>query len=529
MKKKAQEQIDYSPETRKKLSPVRVAIAVLLLIGIGYSTAYGWNWVKDTRTVASYEPWFAAYVDVTAKPTYPFEQLTTTHSPHVMLSFIVSSSEDPCVPTWGNYFTLKEAGETLDLDRRIARLQQQDGSVAVSFGGLLNDELALKCTDKQKLIQAYATVIDRYNLDTIDLDLEGEELRDPESSKRRAEAIAEIQKKRRNTGKSLAVWITLPVAPQGLTQEGTDAVTAFLTNGVDLAGVNVMTMDYGGSKEHEDTMLEASVKALNETHRQLGILYSQAGIHLLPKTLWTKIGATPMIGQNDVVGEVFTIDDAKGLNEFALEKGIGRMSMWSANRDTPCGENYVDVSVVSDSCSGVTTERLQFAMVLSDKLTGNLTQNAMLITVEDSSEEAEQISDDPKTSPYQIWNEDGAYLAGTKVVWRRNVYEAKWWTKGDQPDNPVLQSWQTPWQLIGPVLPGEKPIPQSTLPKGTYPQWSGREEYDAGARVLFDGIPYQAKWWTQGDSPAAAAANADSSPWIALTQKEINKILEELK
>ena len=236
-----------------------------------------------------------------------------------------------------------------------------------------------------------------------------------------------------------------------------------------------------------------------------------------------------MIGQNDVVGEVFTIDDAKGLNEFALEKGIGRMSMWSANRDTPCGENYVDVSVVSDSCSGVTTERLQFAMVLSDKLTGNLTQNAMLITVEDSSEEAEQISDDPKTSPYQIWNEDGAYLAGTKVVWRRNVYEAKWWTKGDQPDNPVLQSWQTPWQLIGPVLPGEKPIPQSTLPKGTYPQWSGREEYDAGARVLFDGIPYQAKWWTQGDSPAAAAANADSSPWIALTQKEINKILEELK
>jgi len=521
------ELIEQLPETRRKLSPIRVIIAALLLIGIGYGSGYGWNWIQDTRSVALFRPWFASYVDVTAKPTYPFEQVGTTHTPHVVLSFIVSSSEEPCTPTWGNYFTLKEAGEVLDLDRRIARLQQQDGSVAVSFGGLLNDELALKCTDLDKLAQAYQAVISRYNLDTIDLDLEGEELKDADSSKRRAQALAKVQKQRRNEGKSLAIWLTLPVAPQGLTEDGTNAVTAFLTNGVDLAGVNVMTMDYGGSKEHDETMLEASQKALTETHRQLGILYSQAGIHLLPKTLWTKIGATPMIGQNDVLDEVFTIDDAKGLNLFAREKGIGRMSMWSANRDTPCGENYVDVTVVSDSCSGVTTERLSFAIVLSDQFTGNLSQNAQIITIEDPASSEEQ-PDDPEKSPYQIWNEDGAYLAGTKVVWKRNVYEAKWWTKGEQPDNPVLQSWQTPWQLIGPVLPGEKPIPQSTLPPGTYPQWSGHDAYDAGARILFDGIPYQAKWWTQGDSPAAAASNADSSPWIALTQKEIAKILEEL-
>ncbi|MCA9397949.1 hypothetical protein KC573_03900, partial [candidate division WWE3 bacterium] len=48
-----------------------------------------------------------------------------------------------------------------------------------------------------------------------------------------------------------------------------------------------------------------------------------------------------------------------------------------------------------------------------------------------------------------------------------------------------------------------------------------------GDRVLFDGVPYQAKWWTQGDSPAAATSNPDSSPWIPLTEQEINEVLSQ--
>ena len=109
-------------------------------------------------------------------------------------------------------------------------------------------------------------------------------------------------------------------------------------------------------------------------------------------------------------------------------------------------------------------------------------------------------------------------------MWHHNVYEAKWWTQGDQPDNPVLQDWQTPWTLLGPVLPGEKPVKQATLPEGTYPEWSGSAEYDTGQRILFKGAPYQAKWWNKGQSPAAASSNPDSSPWAPLTQAQINEI-----
>ncbi len=91
-------------------------------------------------------------------------------------------------------------------------------------------------------------------------------------------------------------------------------------------------------------------------------------------------------------------------------------------------------------------------------------------------------------------------MAGEKVVWQHYIYIAKWWTEGNVPNNPVLQSWQTPWTLIGPVLPGERPISQPTLPKGTYPAWSGTAVYQAGQRVIFQGVPYQAKWWNQGGS-----------------------------
>ena len=44
------------------------------------------------------------------------------------------------------------------------------------------------------------------------------------------------------------------------------------------------------------------------------------------------------------------------------------------------------------------------------------------------------IVDDPATSPYPIWNVNQAYPKGTKIVWHHNVYQAKWYSIGDQPD-----------------------------------------------------------------------------------------------
>lgn len=509
-------------EPQRKLSPWRVLLAIFILFAIGVGSVFAMkNWDTIVPVASSKESWFGAYVDVTAKPTYSFEQISNDQGKIVVLSFIVSSHKDPCVPTWGNAYTLEEAGAGLDLDRRIARYRQQGGNVAVSFGGLINDELAVKCTDEAKLKQAYKAVIDRYNLDTIDLDLELGGLTDNIAAERRAKVLSELQQDIRSQGKSLAIWITLPVIPQGLTDDGTNAIAALLRSKVDLAGVNIMTMNYGESRQG-NSMQVGSEDALKQTHRQLGIIYEQTGTHLSNATLWSKLGATPMIGQNDIRDEVFSLDDARGLNEFAKSKKLGRMSMWSANRDTTCGSNYTEIKIVSDSCSGVKQEKFEFAQVLGRGFGGDLSENAGVVT---SSEEKIEIpKDDPASSPYPIWSETGTYLQGTKVVWHQNVYKAKWWTRGDLPDNPVLQAWQTPWELIGPVLPGEKPISQATIPEGTYSNWSGDASYEKAARVMFEGVPFEAKWWNKGESPAAAASNPDSSPWVPLTQQQINDV-----
>lgn len=514
----------HNTEPQRRLSPWRVLLAMIILAVLCTGSAIALQGWQATRSASSNDPWFAAYVDVTSTPTFAFDQLGATTNRDAVLSFIVSSTKDACMPSWGNAYTMEQAGNSLDLDRRIARLQQQGGSVAVSFGGLNNDELAVHCTDAQALKRAYQSVVERYKINTIDLDLEGSGLISEAVNNRRASVLAQLQNKRQAAGKKLAIWVTLPVTPQGLSEDGTDAVAQLLAGGVDLAGVNIMTMDYGASKPQGDSMLTASENALIQTVRQMGIIYKAAGIHLTNATLWSKIGTTPMIGQNDIRDEVFTLSDAKGLNKFAHDRGVGRVSMWSANRDVTCGSNYVDVKIVSDSCSGVKDAKYSFTTVLSHGFKGSLSLNAGTVTKSDPNATTKQVDDDPAASPYQIWTPTGAYLEGTKVVWHRNVYKAKWWTQDDMPDDPVLQSWQTPWELVGPVMPGEKPIPQATLPEGTYPAWSGADVYDAGQRVLFNGVPYKAKWWNQGQSPAASSSNANGSPWAPLTQAEIDTL-----
>ena len=515
----------YSSEPRRRLSPWRVMFAVFILLSLPAGTAFALQQWHASQPTVSDKPWFASYVDVTATPTFAFEQLGTTSNRDAVLSFIVSSPTDACTPSWGGAYTLSQATGSLDLDRRIARLQQQGGSVAISFGGQKNQELATTCTDPSKLFNAYQSVVNQYNINTIDLDLEGASLMDAASATRRAIALAQLQSQRRAVGKQLAVWVTLPVTPQGLDENGTNAVSQLLTYHVDLAGVNIMTMNYGSSLAKDTTMASASENALIQAEHQLGILYQQAGVHLNDATLWTKMGATPMIGQNDTSNEIFTLADATELNQFAISHKLGRMSMWSANRDIACSTNYVFTQIVSDACSGVKQNALGFANSLGAGFDGSIFLSAGLVTTADSTSKLAQQPDNPATSPYQVWSPTGAYLKGTKIVWHHNVYQAKWWTQGDVPDDPVLQPWQTPWTLIGPVLPGEKPIPQPTLPAGTYPNWSGTATYNTGDRVLFNGVPYQAKWWNQGESPAAATSNPDNSPWVPLTQEQINAIV----
>jgi chitinase len=213
-----------------------------------------------------------------------------------------------------------------------------------------------------------------------------------------------------------------------------------------------------------------------------------------------------MIGQNDTPGEVFTLPDAGALARYATAHGVTRVSMWSANRDAPC-QAYPGVAMLSNTCSGVPQNALQFTRIL-DRLTTTTTVNAPA--------SAAVAADDPSTSPYPIWSPQQAYQTGYKVVWHRQVYAAKWFSQGQAPDQPVPSGAPSPWALLGPVLPGEHRPSLPRLPLGTYPQWSADKVYRAGARVLLRGLPYQAKWYSQGTPPDSGQSNPQAAPWQPL-------------
>jgi chitinase len=494
------------------LSPARVLVALASLGALGIGGVAGVSHVVAAAQTSD-NGWFAGYVDVTATPRYAFEDPAVAADRDVVLGFVVAAKSDACSPSWGAAQSLDGASTALDLDRRIARLRQRGGDVLVSFGGAANTDLATECTDQQELTRAYSSVIDRYDVSTIDLDIEGPALSAAGAAQRRAAAISAIQQRVRAAGGKLAVWLTLPVTPSGLDDNAFGVVEAMLAAHVDIAGVNAMTMDFGGARKDADgnvrSELTATEDALRSLQRQLGVAYQRAGERLSDGQLWSKVGATPMIGQNDIATERFELKDAEALSSFARAHGLGRVSMWSLNRDQACGPNVPDPGQVHDNCSGAVQKPAAFAQALG-RMPGRSGDSAGRVTVADA---PPQTPDDPATSPYAIWRADGAYEQGTKIVWHHNVYQAKWWAQGAEPDAPVLHDWDTPWQLIGPVLPGEHPVRRASLPAGTYPTWSAKKVYAKGTKVMFNGLGYSAKWWTQADRPTEDPAEANSSPW----------------
>lgn len=502
---------------RGRISSARVLVVLLCVAAVGWVGTKAVSALVTTPTAPGASV-FAAYVDVTVTPSYPFETPAGPAQSTVLLSFVVADPADACAPSWGGYYSLAAAAAELELDRRISQLRITGGDVAVSFGGARGTELASACTDPQDLRAAYRSVVERYDLTTIDLDIEGPMLDDEAAAVRRAEAIKDVQDEAVAAGRGLAVWLTLPVGPDGLTASGRAALTGMLAAGVDVAGVNGMTMDFGVVTTADAPLSDVVLRSATALREQISTVYADAGQPLGLTESWAKVGITPMIGQSDVPTERFTPADAAVVNAFAREHGVGLVAMWSLNRDATCGPPLPSVlTVVQTMCSGVDQAGVSFAEILSADLgqaTGTPAPSAPSTPSTASPEPTAapgDAVDDPATSPYPVWDPLGTYLGGTKIVWQREVYQARHWTSGVEPGG-VVAGAEDPWSLIGPVLPGDTPAPLPTVPAGTYPEWDRDEAYVAGTRVLVDLVPYEAKWWSQGQEPGRAVAGG--SPWL---------------
>lgn len=353
------------PRSRSR-SGVLATSAVVLAVA-ACSPAPPTNYGQEPRRSQSAPApqWFGGYLDVTLLPSLRLQDTALHGAATTVLSFVGAHPKNTCQPSWDGVHTLDQAGAKLSVDDQIKSFRKAGNDIAVSFGGQLGKELAETCTDLGALVKAYAAVITKYGLDILDFDIEGAGLSDQAAATRRAAAAAKLQADSPAVN-PLKVWLTLPVSMQGLTTDGEKSVTAMLDAGVELAGVNIMVMDFEPLAPGQ-TMLAAAKSAAEATHQTLGALYKQAGKPLDDAALWQRIGLTPMIGVNDVKGQVFTLADAEGLNSFAAERGIARMSMWSLNRDIACtsASRPEEGSSASSNCSGVQQAPGMFAKLLA--------------------------------------------------------------------------------------------------------------------------------------------------------------------
>jgi hypothetical protein len=263
---------------------------------------------------------FAPYVDTSLHPA--FDLLASAGSTGVKnynLAFVTDGGG--CTPKWGGVTDLASDA----VAQQIGALRAKGGDVRVSFGGASGSELATTCSSADALAAAYGKAVDAYGLTKVDFDVEGGALPNTAANTRRAQAIAKLQ----SGHPGLDVSYTLPVMPEGLTQDGVDLLANAKANGVEIDTVNIMAMDYGPA--YSGDMGTYAEQAATATQAQVkGVL------GLSDSAAWNAVAVTPMIGVNDVASEIFKVDDASQLVTFAKAKGLGGLSMWSATRDKQC-------------------------------------------------------------------------------------------------------------------------------------------------------------------------------------------------
>ncbi|MFI1835245.1 glycoside hydrolase family 18 protein [Streptomyces olivaceoviridis] len=286
---------------------------------------------------------FAPYVDTSLYPAFDLlGAADATGVKNYNLAFLTDGGG--CTPKWGGVTDLTSDA----VAAQIGALRAKGGDVRVSFGGASGSELATTCSSADALAAAYGKAVDSYRLTKVDFDVEGGALPDTAANTRRAQAIAKLQAQH----PGLDVSFTLPVMPEGLTQDGVNLLANAKSNGVRINTVNIMAMDYGAS--YSGDMGTYAEQAATATQAQV-----KSVLGLSDSAAWKAVAVTPMIGVNDVSSEVFKADDAAQLVDFARSKGLGWLSMWSATRDKQCAGGTKPTA--DATCSSVTQEPFAFS------------------------------------------------------------------------------------------------------------------------------------------------------------------------
>jgi hypothetical protein len=313
---------------------------------------------------ASSEPYFAPYVDMAAYPRPDLVSIKQRSGVKMIsLGFITAdqgknaNGKAKCRPTWGGYSDYDAEGHDADRAGNVKAFTKKGGKIVLSFGGAAGTELAAACKSPKALAAAYKNAIKAYHAKYVDFDVEGKTIGNEAATKRRAAALKKLKSMR------LKVSFTLPTTSHGLDSKAKAVVKTLHSKHIDVDVFNAMAMDYGEPGEGPSPDRgNLAMQVGDALHGQLKSL-----LHVSDSAAWKKLGLTPMIGINDVPSEVFGLDDAQDLSQYARAKGIGMIGMWQLARDHDCPKPTTETR---EDCSGVEQADYQFAETLSGTLRG---------------------------------------------------------------------------------------------------------------------------------------------------------------
>jgi hypothetical protein len=287
----------------------------------------------------------APYVDMSNNQEPLLDEAAQAGLKTYTAAFVIAAG---CEPIWGD--TLPVTDDP-NMDQEIATAKADGATPIVSFGGEGGSELAMVCTTESSLQAAYQSVITHLGVTHIDFDIEGATLDYTADNNLRFEAIAALEAADPN----LVVSVTLPVLPTGLAPDGVAFLALAKQDNARIDLVNVMAMDYGSSFTGD--MGQEAVEAAESTLTQVKADW--------PGDTYANIGVTPMIGQNDTSGEIFTEADAQTVVSWADTEHLGRLGFWSVDRDQPCTGSVSGLP----SCSEISQNALDFTRIF-DSYTG---------------------------------------------------------------------------------------------------------------------------------------------------------------
>jgi hypothetical protein len=292
---------------------------------------------------------------------------------------------------------------------QISSLQAEGGDVSISFGGYTvdtdGDDLGATCSSASAMAAQVESVVTTMGVTHLDFDIESNEMSDSADLTLTAQALAMV----RAWDSSLVINYTIPVLPSGLTSQGVDILDAAVDAGFTPNVVNIMTMDYGTSGTEMGTAAEQAIAA---TASQLESIFNVSS-----SAAYGMLGVTPMIGQNDTSGEIFTTADASSLESYAAQQGLSWLSMWSEGRDN---DGCPGDTTASSTCSGVSQTDGQFTTTFQAFTSG-------------SSSGGGGGTPPPTGSCDPAWSDSGTYVSGDEVSYNGDNWTANQWNYDEVP------------------------------------------------------------------------------------------------